>query len=218
MPMDQLLSRSAELEQKLESFFGAPLCNTSKRLEGCKVLTSLGFEHAMSLKHLVAAGLHSSAAALLRVQFESLVRAMWILYVATEAEAELMVSELTDVNAKKASKIPMLAKMLDDIEMKAPHAPVTHLKEFKYYSWKPLSSFVHGGIHAVSRHGQGFPMELVLTMIRHSNGLLGMAGNLLLIIAGVPAEAGTMTKLYSEFEDCLPLVNPPFRRKSEQSY
>lgn len=76
----------------------------------------------------------------------------------------------------------------------------------------------HGGIHAVHRHGRGFPMELALMQIRHSNGLLGLAGNLLLIIAGVPAEAGVMGKIYQEFADCLPPVEPPCAAQSEPAH
>lgn len=212
MTLDKLLSRSAALEQMLGGFFALPLVDTSSRLQASQMLASLGFEHAQSLKHLITAGLYTSAAALLRIQYESLVRALWILYVATDNQAELMVSELTHESAKKAKRIPMLSEMLEEIEQKAPHAPLAHLKEFKHYSWRPLSSFVHGGIHAINRHGQGFPQELVLTLVRHSNGLLGMAGNLLLILAGVPPEAGQIAKVYAEFQDCLPLVDPPYRR------
>lgn len=156
MHFDKLLARSAMLEVRIAGFFAQPLVNASSRLQATQALASLGFEHAQSLKHLVAAGLYTSAAALLRVQYESLVRALWVLYVSTDSQAELMLAELTQETTKQASKIPMLSQMLEEIEKKAPHAPVAHLKEFKHYSWRPLSSFVHGGIHAVNRHGRVF--------------------------------------------------------------
>lgn len=218
MNIDQLLARSALLEDRLAGFLALPLFDNSSRLQAARSLASLGFEHAKSVKHLVAAGLYTSAAALLRVQYESLVRALWALYVATDSQAELMVAELTDETAKRASKIPMLSEMLKAIEEVAPYAPVAHLKEFKHYSWRPLSSFVHGGIHAVNRHGKGFPLELVLMEIRHSNGLLAIAGNLLLILAGVPQEVGTMAGIYAEFKDCFPPVDPPYKRRSEPAH
>lgn len=204
MSLDKLLMRSAILEEQLAEYFGIPLANTSGRLLACQALASLSFEHSQSMKHLIAAGLFTSAAALLRVQYESLVRALWVLYVASDSDAELMVAELTRETAKRASKIPMLSIMLDEIEEKAPHAPISHLREFKHYSWRPLSSFVHGGIHAVNRHGKGFPAELVIILVRHSNGLLGMAGNLLLILGGIPPEAGTMASIYRDYADCFP--------------
>lgn len=179
---------------------------------------SLGFEHAQSLKYLIAMGRYPSAAALLRVQYESLVRALWLLYAASEPQVDLMMAELTHESAKKANKIPMLSEMLIAIEEKAPHAPVAHLNEFKHYSWRPLSSYVHGGIHAISRHGHGFPALLVETMTKHSNGLLGIAGNLLLILAGIPASEGRMAEVYREFEGCLPMLNPPFQKTTTAAY
>jgi len=218
MSVDHLLARSAVLESRLAGFFALPLVNGSGRLQGARSLASLGFEHAQSVKYLVAAGLYTSAAALLRVQYESLVRALWVLYVATDTQAELMIADLTEETAKQANKIPMLSQMLEAIEEKAPHAPVAHLKEFKHYSWRPLSSFVHGGIHAVNRHGRGFPLELVLVEVRHSNGLLAMAGNLLLILAGVPVEAGKMAGIYAEFKDCFPPIDPPYKRTTKPAH
>lgn len=218
MDMNQLLARSAELEARVTGFPFLPLFDESNRLRAVRAVASLGFEHAQSLKYLTAAGLCTSASALLRVQYESLVRAIWMHHCATEQDVELMLAELTRESAKQASKIPMLSRMLDEIEVKAPHVPVAALREFKHYSWKPLSSYVHGGIHAVNRHGRGFPMELALMQIRHSNGLLGVAGNLLLIIAGIPAEAGIMAGIYKEFADCLPPAEPPCPRSAEPAH
>ncbi|MGK4340949.1 DUF6988 family protein [Stutzerimonas stutzeri] len=88
-----------------------------------------------------------------------------------------------------------------------PHVPVAQLKEFKHYSWRPLSSYVHGGIHAVNRHGRGFPLELVCMQVRHSNGPLGLVGSLLLVMAGLSPEQQVMAKLFEEFEACFPPVS-----------
>lgn len=218
MDLDQLLVQSAVLEERLASFLDLPLFDDTNRLKAVRAMASLGFEHAQSLKLLTAAGLGTSAAALLRVQYESLVRAIWMHYCASEKDVGLVLAELTRETAKQASKIPMLSQMLVEIEEQAPHVPVNHLKEFKHYSWKPLSSFVHGGIHAVNRHGRGFPLELAYMQVRHSNGLLGLASNLLLIIAGIPAEAGKMTAIYSEFDECFPPINPPYQRTTEAAH
>lgn len=204
MDLDNLLSQSAKLEERIGSLFALPMPTDSVRVRAALTITSLGFEHARSLKYLVAARLYTSSAALLRIQYESLVRAIWVLHCATDADAELIISELTQESAKRADKIPMLAKMLEEIERDAPHVPVGQLKEFKFYSWRPLSSFVHGGIHAVNRHGRGFPLELVCMQVRHSNGLLGLAGSLLQVIAGVPPEQQVIGKLFKEFEPCFP--------------
>lgn len=206
MDLDHLLSRSAMLEERIESLFALSMPTDSARIRAVLTITSLGFEHSRSLKYLVAARLYTSSAALLRIQYESLVRAIWVLHCASDADAELIISELTQESAKRADRIPMLSKMLEEIERDAPNVPVGQLKEFKFYSLRPLSSFVHGGIHAVNRHGRGFPSELVSMQVRHFNGLLGLAGSLLQVIAGVPPEQQIIGKLFKEFEACFPPV------------
>lgn len=141
MLFDQLLARSTILEDRLAGFFSLPLVQLPAAYRQPEHLLALDLSMLPSkLEAFAAAGLYSSAAALLRVQYESLVRAIWVLYVAMDSQAELMLAELTLETAKQASKIPMLSQMLEAIEEKAPHAPVAHLKEFKHYSWRPLSS------------------------------------------------------------------------------
>jgi len=218
MPFDALLSQSAKLESKLETFFALPLAGPEIRCNACRQLASLGFEHAQSLKFLVSIGRYTSAAALLRVQYESLVRAIWMLHVATDQQVENMIAELTHDSAKKANKLPMLSEMLEAIEKKAPQSPIAQLNEFKHYSWRPLSSYVHGGIHAISRHSQGFPVALVEAMVKHSNGLLVIAGSLLLVLAGIPPSEGRMSKVNQELKDCLPMQNSPFQRTDTPAY
>ncbi len=217
MDLDVLLSRSAALEQSLYKCFSVPVYDSSPRLVASKTLSALAFEHSQAIKHLIAAGLYTSAAALLRVQYESLVRSLWVLYVASDSQAELIISDLTYDSAKKGSTIPMLSQMLVAIEEKAPHAPIEMLKEFKHYSWKPLSSYVHGGIHAVNRFSRGFPAPLVHAMVIHSNGLLTIAANLGLIVSGAPP-TDQIPKIQREFGDCLPLPTVPRPAATEPSH
>jgi hypothetical protein len=56
MHFDELLARSAMLEDRLVGFFALPLVNASSRLQATQALASLGFEHARGLKHLVQQG------------------------------------------------------------------------------------------------------------------------------------------------------------------
>lgn len=46
---------------------------------------------------------------------------------------------------KERIKLPMLSEMLKKLEGKAPQIALDQLLELKQYSWKPLSSYVHGG-------------------------------------------------------------------------
>jgi len=47
-------------------------------------MCSVAFEHAESVKVLIASGNFTSALGLVRLQYEALVRAMWLLYSASD--------------------------------------------------------------------------------------------------------------------------------------
>ena len=147
--INTLLSRSAELENRLTEFFRLPPFDQSERVSTSRVMCSIAFEHAESAKILIVSGNLTSATGLVRLQFETLVRAMWLLYAASDQAVSKLSSELTSESAHKANNLPMLTEMLNKLEGKAPQDPLDMLLEFKEYSWKPLSSFVHGGIHAI---------------------------------------------------------------------
>ena len=48
------------------------------------------------------------------------------------------------------------------------------LTEFRDVQWKALNSYVHAGIHALQRHGSGYPVQLIEQINKSSNGLLTM--------------------------------------------
>lgn len=98
----------------------------------------------------------------------------------------------------------MLSEMLEKLQGKAPQDAVNMLLEFKEYSWKPLSSFIHGGIHAVHRHSKGYPLPLLEQMVRTSNGVSVMVGMLLVILHGRDEQRGKIPGIQKEFADCLP--------------
>lgn len=103
----------------------------SSRIVASRILCSVSLEHAESSKILIISGNCTSAVGLLRLQYEALVRAMWLLYAASDAAVERLAAELTDEMAKKAEKMPMLSEMLSKLEGKAPAEPLSMLLEFK---------------------------------------------------------------------------------------
>lgn len=156
--INHLLSRSAVLERGLLEFLVLPPFDDSQRIMVSRVMCSIAFEHAESAKMLISAGNLTSATGLVRLQYEALVRAMWLLYAATDTDVLKLTSELTQETADKANKLPMLSEMLEKLQGKSPQEPLDMLREFKEYSWKPLSSFIHGGLHAIHRHSKGYPL------------------------------------------------------------
>lgn len=202
--INSLLSRSAELESRLLEFLALAPFDDSERVMASRVMCSIAFEHAESAKMLISGGNLTSATGLVRLQYEALVRAMWLLYAAPDNAVSKLTSELTQETANKANRLPMLSEMLEKLQGKAPQEPVNMLLEFKEYSWKPLSSFIHGGIHAIHRHSKGYPLPLLEQMVRISNGVSVMVGMLLVILHGGGAQRGKMPLIQREFADCLP--------------
>lgn len=202
--INELLTKSAALEQSLSEFLTLPLYDNSDRLRASKIVCSIAFEHAESAKLLVATGNYTSAVSLVRLQYEALVRAMWLLYAASDDAVSKLMSELCAESAQKANSIPMLTEMLEKLQGKAPSEALEMLQEFKEYSWKPLSSFVHGGIHAISRHSKGYPKPLLIQLLKISNGVSAMAGMLLVILSGDARQQGKIPAIQRAFSECLP--------------
>lgn len=81
-------------------------------------------------------------------------------------------------------------------------------EHLKRECWEALNSFVHGGIHPLRRCTEGFPLPVVLGMLRNSNGLLTMTGMTLAMLTGSATVAKPMSKIQSKFADCLPDLLP----------
>ena len=202
--INKLLARSVDLVKAIAGLIEASYPDTRKRVESGRILCCVSVEHAQSLKALIEMGNFTSAVGLLRLQYEAIVRAMWVTYSATDEWVEKLSSELTADSAKRANNVPLLNEMLGHLEGKAPAEALIMLHEFKEYSWKPLSSFVHGGIHAIHRHGNGYPKPLLEQAIRASNGVSVLAGMLMVILSNNPVLKGVIPAIQREYEACLP--------------
>lgn len=170
-------------------------------------MCGVSLEHAESLKILLVSGNFTSAVSLLRLQYESLVRGIWAFHAATDLEVEKLTADLTDKAAKRAASMPNLTDMLQKLTSTAPIEATAPLEEFKKYSWKPLNSYVHGGIHAIDRHSKGYPAQIVEQALRASNGLCGVIGMFAAVITGSQQNVSEMSNLYKQYADCLPMLS-----------
>jgi len=203
-----LLRRSHEMSAELEIFLDLPVNNYSARITSSRVLCGVSFEHSESVRILLSTGNFTSSLGVIRMQYESLAKAIWALYAASENMIRKLESELTSETEKWADKVPLLNGILKELEDKAPPQVTGQLLEFKEYSWKPLSSYIHGGIHAITRHAKGYPTELLAQAAKSSNGLLVMTGMMLVILSGDSNQQGKIPDIQRRFVDCCPKVNP----------
>ena len=205
MSLEKILSRSAELENELLRFFDHKQVSTLARDQTTYTMCSIAFEHARSVRILMDVGNFTSALGMTRLQYEALVRAMWVFHAASESLISKLSDELTPESAKAASKMPMLSEMLIQIEKSAPKRAYEMLYEIKTQSWSAMNSYTHSGIHAVSRRKEGYPLALLINCIKHSNNMSALATILYAILTRNNAIAYVLDKVHHDFEDCIQL-------------
>ncbi len=179
-----------------------PVYDNSERLKVSKIMCSVALEHAESFKILLTARNFTSAIGLLRIQFECLVRGMWVLYAATDSAVSKLTAELNEENQKRADNLPMLSEMIKHLEEKAPKNAIDPILEFKQYSWRPLSGYVHGGLHAIDRHSKGYPIEILEQTLKASNGVNGMVAVLGSILSGKVQLKKDVYQSFKTYSDC----------------
>lgn len=206
--IEVLLNRSAELAEVLADFLTLAPYDDSAKITSSRTLCGVSFEHAESVRILISTGNFTSSLGVLRMQYEALVKAVWALYSASDTSISKLQSELNHETAKWADKVPSLSEILVELDGKAPAQALGPLLEFKEYSWKPLSSYIHGGVHAISRHNEGYPIQLLSQTLRSSNGLLLMTGMMLVILSGDSRQSGKIPTIQQRFANCCPDLHP----------
>ncbi len=135
------IRESEQLIQWLDSNIdglGIPSNDRSRLAAGC---LDMVLEHQKSIVLLTAHSLFGSATALVRLEFESYVRGIWLLYCASESEIEKFKKDKLD---KK------FGQLIDDIE-KHEAFNVGTLSHVKQTSWKAMNSFTHSGLYQIIR-------------------------------------------------------------------
>lgn len=215
--VERLLRRSEDLHEALIDYLDGSEFDSSPGGEASLGMCSLSLEHAQSVRILIASGCPTSAVGLTRLQFEAQVRAMWLLYAASDAAIEKLSAPLTIENELAAKNLPVALVMIDEIGkqvgVRAPAAAHQMLVQFRDVSWRAMNSFVHGGIHALRRHADGFPLPMLVRVQENSNALTTMTGMSLAVLTGDRLIVSAISRIQHEFADCLPeLLVPPFAR------
>lgn len=209
-PLAILLDCSDELHEALLHVLDGGEFDPSRRGRAAFGMCSVALEHGLSLRSLIAMGLATSATGLLRLQFEAVTRAMWLLFAASDHAIEKLTAPLTTESEQTAKNVPSATEMIEQIGkrvgLNAPAAAHQMLVHFKDVSWHALNSIVHGGIHPLRPHTEGFPAHLVIQILQNSNALLTMTAMTLATLTGDEAITKPLSKIQPAFADCLPEV------------
>lgn len=208
MTLEHLLERSEIFDEAALTCFpatGVVLAVSENKHELIAAACALCIEHGHVLRSAFSLGAPNSGSALLRLQYEALLRSAWLMFAATATQVEKLANAL-DVEAEQGAKnLPGYSEMLIAVLRVAPEGLTAPLAEFNQYSRHALNSFVHSGIHALHRTRHGYPAEMALTVVRFSNGLSHFGYRLLASLSGSQSRMDKVTRLYLDFSDCLPM-------------
>jgi len=214
-----VLERSAAfLEALLEQIAAAEhFGGEDERQEAAIAAAEVAIEHGTALSALFDIGMANSAAALLRLQYEALLRAAWLLYAATDIQVEKASAPLTRESATAAKNLPNAEEMLLGLERKMTADSgltglVAPLRELRDEAWKPMNAFVHCGLHPLARARDGFPEVLAVSVVKISNALIHLAARLLSRFTGDRQVMRQVDEAYKQFQDVMPIVTGPSGR------
>lgn len=183
------------------------------------ILADISSEHGHVVHLLAKEGCNISASSLLRLQFESLIRAQWIYWVAKDDIVERFYKPLTQQNASQVEKrIPTINIILEDLDDAAREGivlerAVAMMREFKELTMKPANSYVHTGMHAFSRKKDGFPEPLIIQVLQNSNGLEALNAMLLATVVNSADMIQKVLALQYLYIDNLPMHIPQIMEK-----
>lgn len=201
----ELFAASRALASGL-SALSLPLYDGSKRLVTADAACSLSLEHWNATLHLLQEGFLPSAAVVHRAQFEAVLRSIWVLYAAMDAQVDKLVANLDDQAEQGAKNLPQTAEMLAAIEKKGPPQAFGALAKFKSNSWGALNSYAHAGIHPIRRLADGYPGPLIDGLARNANGLGVLASMQAAALSGAQWLQAEILALADKHAACMPPV------------
>lgn len=204
-----LIKRTDELFNAMSAVLAEADFGDDSRSRCAVALAGIAVEHGFSIRASLEMEHVTSAIVLLRAQFEAVVRGVWVWYVAPDG----WVSKLDALIGRRGSKeprAPAMDEMLAALAKVEPAAVGRQLKRLKDAAWKPLNSYVHGGVHPVLQAHWGFTDEYAEQVLRNANGLATMGTMLMAVLTGEQEIADAMRRVQLEHRDVLPsLVEAP---------
>lgn len=207
VPLDEMVEGSEILHAALTRHLDQLQIIAGHRADVASVLATLVIEHSQSIPLLVMEGKPSSALALVRVQYEALLRAFWLYFAAPDSVVNRAVDPLPPDATKEPDLFPTVTEMLAKINGKAPPTVVRALTEFKTAAWGAMNSYVHGNLRPIAGHRNGYHPCLLSQTIQNSNGaamfttmLLGQASDRAELLIAVV----NMSKIHARYL-------PPFK-------
>lgn len=213
------LQMIGELKQEI---LESDVIDCGPRLELVEQCIYISFEHGIGVNNLLSIGLPIQGMVLFRSQFEAVVRAYWLLFIASNHQVSKLNFSYTFEEQFESDICPMVSEMLEKLsKADLPAKPViSHLCDFKKYHLKQLNSLVHTGKQSFTRDVMGFNDEILLVLMRQSNNLITVAAQIILKHT-VPDKQKFIGYLINKYRSCFYLdddIDPVMRNRIEKYY
>lgn len=183
-----LLSNYTEMLTFVEKELDEVVITTDKpNIKAAATLHTVTIDHAQGIRFLLDKGAYPSAASLMRVVFETYIRAMWVWKCANDKQVDTFINKDKIVSTEGK---PIYFKDLV-IAVESSHGLPAYLSEIHANVWSGLNSLTHGGNIQLARNFDGktirhcYDNELVNEVIEFSTlltclaflGVLDLANN-----------------------------------------
>ena len=118
------------------------IITSSKRVKVAATLLTITIDHAQGIKVLLEKNAYPSAGALMRVLFETYIRAMWVWKCADDKQVETFLKK-DKIKSKNGKQIDFKS-LVKDVEKG--HGFPEYFSEIQKNTWNGLNSLTHGGI------------------------------------------------------------------------
>lgn len=141
MNIDSDLNAQINVAEWIDENLSIPYLFDNENERWSHTCFDLAVEHHAAVISLCKQSLYGSALSLLRIEFEALVRGLWLRHVASENEIKKFKKDKVD---------PRFYKLIEAIEGKVgiKEGLLSYIKDNQ---WNIFNSFTHTGIEAVSR-------------------------------------------------------------------
>jgi hypothetical protein len=204
--LEALIEESHLLHQELGEALDGHQHDGSARGKLTTVFLSLSQQHALAFRCLMAGRLTHSAIPLMRLQFEATVKGFWVNY---SASGE-WIGRAGTVELKNSRPVEppnkSIADMLKALQRTAHPLVGVQLKEFEENNLRPLNSFIHSGISALSTLHCGLPESFCCQLVRISNGLAGLGATLMAEMSGTVEAIHAVLAAQAAHLNCMPAI------------
>ncbi|MEJ8821540.1 hypothetical protein WKW80_05750 [Variovorax humicola] len=198
----KLLEASEALDEDMDNLLRK--CQPrSKRGVITLALCGTAFEHALSQRLLIEAGLTGTALALCRLHFEAVVRAAWTAQCADDEWLDKFTTPIEGPRHREPAEQLPIATMLNHIGQQIPLLAVELSRLLS--TIKAMHSFVHSGSQAVAHALMpSYPSDKLMAVVWNRNLMLLYVANAAVIAVQDPALVPRMRLLREKHGSCMP--------------